>query len=38
MSALTHNRFWRTMTLLARIDIATNLSIATALCIWMVLH
>ena len=38
MSTLTHNRFWRSLTLLARIDIAASLSIAAALCIWMALH
>ena len=38
MSILTHNRFWRTLTLLARLDIAASLSIAAVLCIWMVLH
>ncbi len=38
MSTITHNRLWRTLTLLARIDIAASLSIAAALCIWMALH
>jgi len=38
MSTITHNRFWRTLTLLARFDIAASVSIAAALCIWMVLH
>jgi len=38
MSTITHNRFWRTLTLLARLDIAASLSIATALSMWMVLH
>jgi hypothetical protein len=38
MSTLTHNRFWRTLTLLARLDIAASLSIATALLLWMALH
>ncbi len=35
---LLHDRFWRTLTLLVRLDIAASLSIAAALCIWMVLH
>jgi hypothetical protein len=38
MSTITHNRFWRSLTLLARIDIATSLTVAAALLIWMVLH
>ncbi len=38
MSAITHNRFWRTLTLLAHLDIAASLSIATALLLWMALH
>ena len=38
MSAITHNRFWHTMTLLARLDIAASLSIAAALLLWMALH
>jgi hypothetical protein len=38
MSTLTHNRFWRRLTLLARIDIAVSLSIAAVLSIWMVLR
>ena len=38
MSTITHNRFWRALTLLARLDIAASLSIAAALCIWMALH
>jgi hypothetical protein len=38
MNMLTHNRFWRTLALLARLDIAASLSIASALCIWMALH
>jgi hypothetical protein len=38
MSTLTHNRFWRTLTLLARIDIASSLSVAAALLLWMALH
>ena len=38
MSTLTHNRFWRTLTLLARLDIAASLSIAAALLIWMAPH
>ena len=38
MSTITHNRFWRALTLLARLDIAASLSTAAALCIWMVLH
>jgi hypothetical protein len=38
MSTITHNRFWRTLTLLARLDIATNVTGAAALLIWMALH
>ena len=38
MSAITHNRFWHTLTLLARLDIAASLSIAAALLLWMALH
>jgi hypothetical protein len=38
MSTLTRHRFWRTLTVLARIDVAASLSIAAALSIRMVLH
>ena len=38
MSTFTLNPLWRTLTLLARLDIAASLSIAAALCIWMALH
>jgi hypothetical protein len=38
MSTITHNRLWRTLTLLARLDIAASLSIAAALLVWMGLH
>ena len=38
MSATTLNPLWRTLTLLARIDIAASLSTAAALLIWMALH
>ncbi len=38
MSAITHNRFWRTRTLLARIDIAVGIMVAAGLLIWMALH
>jgi hypothetical protein len=38
MSTLTHNRFWSTLTLLARIDIAASITVAAALLSWMVLH
>ena len=38
MSAITHNRFWLTLTVLARIDIALSMSVAAALLIWMALH
>jgi hypothetical protein len=38
MSALTHNRFWRTLTLLARIDIVAGITTAASLLIWMALH
>ena len=35
MSTITHNRFWRALTLLARFDIAASITIAAALLIWM---
>ena len=38
MSTTALNPLWRTLTLLARIDIAASLSIAAMLCIWMALH
>ena len=38
MSTITHNRFWRTLTLLARTDIAVGITVAAALLIWMALH
>ena len=38
MRAITHNRFWRSLTLLAQLDIAASLTIAAALLIWMALH
>jgi hypothetical protein len=38
MSTIAHNRFWRTLTLLARLDIGTNITVAAALLIWMALH
>jgi hypothetical protein len=38
MSTITHNRFWRTLTLLARLDIAASLSIATVLLLWTAWH
>jgi len=38
MSTITHNRFWRSLTLLARLDIAASLSVAAALLLWMALH
>jgi hypothetical protein len=38
MSTITHNRFWRTLTLLARIDIAAGITIAVVLLIWVALH
>jgi hypothetical protein len=38
MSTFTHNRVWRTLTLLARLDIAASLSTAAALLLWMALH
>ena len=31
-------RFWRSLTLLARFDMAAGLSIAAALLVWMALH
>ena len=39
MSTMTHTeRFWRTLTLLARLDIAASITIAAALLIWMTRH
>ena len=38
MSTITHNRFWRTLTLLARLDIAASLSVAIVLLLWMALR
>jgi len=38
MSTIAHNGIWRTLTLLACIDIATSLTITAALLIWMALH
>ena len=38
MSTFTLNPLWRTLTLLARLDIAASLAIAAALLIWMALH
>jgi hypothetical protein len=39
MSTMTHTqRFWRTLTLLARLDIAASVTIAAALLIWMAWH
>ena len=39
MSTMTHTRrFWRTLTLLARLDIAASNTIAAALLIWMAWH
>ena len=38
MSTLTHNRFWRTLTLLVRLDIAAGLALTAALLVWMALH
>lgn len=38
MSAITHNRFWRTVTLLARLDIALSITVAASLMIWMALR
>ena len=35
MSTITHNRVWRTLTLLARLDIAASVATAAALLIWM---
>jgi hypothetical protein len=36
--SLSHNRFWRTLTMVARLDIAASLCLAASLCIWMALH
>ncbi len=39
MSTTTHTRrLWRTLTLLARLDIAASVTIAAALLIWMAWH
>jgi hypothetical protein len=39
MSTMTRTqRFWRTLTLLARLDIAASVTIAAALLIWMAWH
>jgi hypothetical protein len=38
MRAITLNPLWRTLTRLARIDIAASLTVAATLCIWMALH
>jgi hypothetical protein len=38
MSTITHNRVWRILTLLVRLDLAALLAITAALCIWMALH
>ncbi len=38
MSTITHNRFWRGLTLLARLDIAASITVAAALLIWMALR
>jgi hypothetical protein len=35
---MSMTRIWRTLTLLARLDIAASLTIATALLVWMALH
>jgi len=38
MSTITHNRFWRALTLLVRVDMAALLAITAALLLWTVLH
>jgi hypothetical protein len=39
MTATTHTeRFWRALTLLARLDIAASVTVAAALLIWMAWH
>jgi hypothetical protein len=38
MSTITHNRFWRVLTLLVRLDMAALLASTAALCIWLALH
>jgi hypothetical protein len=39
MNPVIHTgRFWRSLTLLARLDIAASLSIAAALLLWMAWH
>ncbi len=38
MSTTALNPLWRTLTLLARIDIATSLTMTAALLLWMALH
>ncbi len=38
MSTITHNRFWRVLTLLVRLDMAALLAIAAALLLWTTWH
>ena len=38
MSTITHNRFWRVLTLLVRLDMAALLAITVGLLLWMALH
>jgi hypothetical protein len=38
MSMIAHNRFWRVLTLLVRLDIAAGLIMAAALLLWLALH
>jgi len=38
MTIAMAQRFWRTLTLHARLDIAASLSVAAALLLWMALH
>jgi hypothetical protein len=38
MSTIAHNRIWRMLTLLVRLDMAALLAITAALLLWTVLH
>ena len=38
MSTITHNRVWRILTLLVRLDLAALLAVTVALLLWTVLH
>ena len=38
MSTITHSRFWRSLTLLVRIDMTLGIVAAAALILWVHLH